>query len=306
MHSIEPSYYLYHVYGINIASEIDCPELLEGGPPIQVYVRRGSVPETLEGNCASGYKYYAKKDQLLINTKFIAKILISDGRQMVYEPRPGARDYEVRLLLLGWGLGGLLQQRELLPLHAAAVNIDGHGLILCADPRVGKSTLTAAFVQSGYQFLDDNIAAVQFVDGEPKVIPGYPSISLWDDALEQLDMQPGVLQPVRPHLPKYAVDFREKFHHSPIPVGAVYILSPSNQELLSLTQLSGAEKFSALSSQVFCGRFIEGMGKGEFLFNSLINLAGTVDVFRVLIPEKRPSPQDMVEILQEDYLKQRN
>ena len=93
--------YLYRAYGINIASDIACPELLEGSHPAQVQIRIGMVPEKLTGNHVVGHKFAAKPGQLLINTDQIAKIMISDGTQMLVEPRTGSQDYEVRLLLLG-------------------------------------------------------------------------------------------------------------------------------------------------------------------------------------------------------------
>ena len=293
--------YLYRAYGINIASEIECPELLEGGDPVDVQISIGEVPETLEGDYVSGRKFYAKPDQLLIHTNTIAKILVSEGKRIVVEPRPGAEDYEVRLLLLGWGLGGLLQQRELLPLHAAAVKIGQESLLFCADPQVGKSTLTAAFVQKGYKFLDDNIVALQNIDSFPQVIPGYPNIKLWGDAMVRLDLKHAILQPVRPNITKYALDFRDMFHDAPIPIGGIYILTRTSDTVIGLNSLSGSEKFTALLEQIFCRRFMGGLGKEESLFKSLVNLVKKIEVKQVHLPENRPSARKLAKILLDDY-----
>lgn len=301
-----PSRYLYRAYGLNIESEIACSELLEGRSPPQVQIRTGYVPETLDGTHVSGYKFTAKSGNLLINCKLIAKILVSDGNQLLVELRPKVQDYEVRLLLLGWGFSGLLQQRDILPLHGGAVKIGQECLILCADEQVGKSTLTAAFVQAGYQFLDDNIIAIQDVGSLLTVIPGYPQIKLWADALTLLGIEPVDLQPVRPGIPKYALDFRSMFHDTPLPVGAIYILSLTRQPELKLITLSGTDKIAALSSQIFCQRFVHGLGKGDFQFKFLLNLAQQVEVTQVLIPEPRPSPKNLVDILMDEYLSRSN
>lgn len=301
-----PTRYLYRAYGINIASDILCPELLEGSPPSQVQIRTGMVPETLTGSHVAGHKFAAKPDQLLINTDQIAKIMISDGTQMLVEPRPGAHDYELRLLLLGWGFSGLLQQRNILPLHGGAVKIGQEALILCAVSQVGKSTLIAAFVQEGYPFLDENIIAIQDEGGLLTVIPGYPQIKLWADALIHLGIEPVDLQPVRPGIKKYALAFRDMFHDTPMPIGAIYILSITEHPQLKLINLSGWDKLTALSSQVFCQRFVQGLGKGEIQFKVLLNLAQQVSVAQVLIPEHRPSPQDLMDFLMDDYLSRSN
>ena len=294
--------YLYRAYGINIVSDIACPELLEGSHPAQVQIRIGMVPEKLTGKHVVGHKFTAKPGQLLINTDQIAKIMISDGTQMLVEARPGAQDYELRLLLLGWGFSGLPQQRNILPLHGGAVKIGQEALILCAVSQVGKSTLTATFVQEGYPFLDDNIIAIQDVDGILTVIPGYPQIKLWADSLTHLGIEPIGLQPVRLGMQKYSLSFRDMFHDAPMPIGAIYILSITKQPQLNLINLTGWDKLTALSSQVFCQRFVHGLGKGEFQFKVLLNLAQQVPVAQVLIPEHRPSPQDLMDFIMDDYL----
>lgn len=301
-----PSRYFYRAYGLNIESEIACPELLEGYSPSQVQIRTGLVPETLAGSQVAGYKFTARPGQLLINTDQITKILVSNGNQLLVEPRPKAQDYEVRLLLLGWGLSGLLLQRDILPLHGGAVKIGQESLILCADTQVGKSTLIAAFVQEGYHFLDDNIVAIQDLDDFLIINPGYPQIKLWADALSRLDINKGHLQPVRHGIPKYALDFRSMFHDTPLPVGAIYILSLTEHPELKLITLSGSEKFSALSSHIFCQRFVRGLGKQEFQFKFLLNLAQQVEVTQVLIPKHRSSPKDLMDILIDDYLSRPN
>jgi hypothetical protein len=242
----------------------------------------------------------------LINTDQIAKIMISDGTQMLVEARPGAQDYELRLLLLGWGFSGLLQQRNILPLHGGAVKIGQETLILCAVSQVGKSTLTAAFVQEGYPFLDDNIIAIQDVGGLLNVMPGYPQIKLWADALTELRLDPVDLQPMRPGIDKFALDFRSMFHDTPLPIGAIYILSLTKQPGVKLITLSGSDKLSALSSQIFCQRFTHGLGKGEFIFKRLLNLAQQVAVTQVLIPKQRPTPKELVDILLDDYSSRTN
>lgn len=301
-----PSRYFYRAYGLNIESEIACPELLEGYSPSQVQIRTGLVPETLAGSQVAGYKFTARPGQLLINTDQITKILVSNGNQLLVEPRPKAQDYEVRLLLLGWGLSGLLQQRDILPLHGGAVKIGQESLILCADAQVGKSTLIATFVQEGYQYLDDNIIAIQDTGDRLTVNPGYPQIKLWADALTHLGIEPVDLQPVRPGIQKYALDFRNMFLATPLPVGAIYILSLTEQPKLELITLSGSHKLAALSSQIFCQRFAHGLGKGESQFKCLLKLAQQVEVTQVLLSDHRPSPKNLMDIIMDDYLSRSN
>jgi hypothetical protein len=296
-----PDNYFYTLYGLHIQSEIPCPGLLAGPHSAEVQVRRGLVQERLDDPREKGYKFQAKPGKLLINTNSIAKILISDGDRILVEPRPGAEDYEVRLLLLGWGFGGLLQQRDLLPLHGGAVNVDGRCLVYCADPQGGKSTLTAAFAQHGYPFLGDNIVALQDIAGKLVANPGYPQIYLWADSLAQLDIEPVNLQPIRPRLEKYALDFDGIFQETPLPIGAIYILATGGGGQFELRTLSGPEKLTALADQVFGKQFTKGLGKRESQFKFLLKLAKQIKVIHARIPSPRLSPGDLVDVLLDDY-----
>jgi len=70
-----------------------------------------------------------------------------------------------------------LLHRGDLTLHAAAVEVDGHGVLLVASGGAGKSTLAAAFVQAGYRLLSEDVTCVR-VAGAPCVIPGPAMLRL--------------------------------------------------------------------------------------------------------------------------------
>jgi hypothetical protein len=72
-----------------------------------------------------------------------------------------------------WGLPILLcfLARGDLPLHAAAVEIDGRALLLAAPGRFGKTTLAAAFALAGYRVLAEDLVCLRS-HPVPAVIPG--------------------------------------------------------------------------------------------------------------------------------------
>ncbi len=54
----------------------------------------------------------------------------------------------------------LLQCVSLAPVHAACVELDGHGVLLCGDSKAGKSSLAFACARRGWKFLCDDASAV--------------------------------------------------------------------------------------------------------------------------------------------------
>jgi len=54
----------------------------------------------------------------------------------------------------------LLESLYLTPLHAACVQIGGHGVLLCGESGAGKSSLAFACARSGWKFLSDDSSAL--------------------------------------------------------------------------------------------------------------------------------------------------
>ena len=85
----------------------------------------------------------------------------------------------VAALLLAW--------RGQLPFHGCAVSIDGNGVLICGESGAGKSSLTAALIAEGAQFISDDLSVVvpdmngsgwNLVKGRPG-IRLFPSVGRW-------------------------------------------------------------------------------------------------------------------------------
>lgn len=297
------STYLYQAYGLTILSEIHCPELEEAVPDHEpdVCIQQGPVPESLVGPKYSGFKCEGNGSSLLIRTDRIAKLLISGGNQIFVQNREGAHDYEIRTLLLGWGLGAVLQQRGILPLHASAVATGQGCLAFCAPSGVGKSTLAWAFLKKGYRLLDDNITALMpSIDGA-MVLPGYPEIKLQRNDLRNSNYDSQSLRPVLRGSGKFALDVRGHFQREPRRLRRIYVLSRDSSPVPRLIRLKGGAAFQALSENTFCARFMRGMGQPANHFDMLVKLADKIPVFDLKFPANSLSPDDLVQIIEGSF-----
>jgi HprK-related kinase A len=88
------------------------------------------------------------------------------------------------LPMLEWGLNACVYRfaHQFLIIHAAAVERSGFALLLPGLPGVGKSTLCAALVASGWRLLSDELALLDPSDG--RVQPLARPISLKNDSIE--------------------------------------------------------------------------------------------------------------------------
>ena len=117
------THYTYTAYGLTIISDFELPELLplppQDLPENAVRIRRGEVPDELDDPVGTGVLYQAKPNEFLLSLDAVAGYYVTDGREIVVEPVPGATDDEVQLFLLGSALGALLHQRGLLVIMQA-------------------------------------------------------------------------------------------------------------------------------------------------------------------------------------------
>jgi hypothetical protein len=81
----------------------------------------------------------------------------------------GALRREERL----WSIPSLLcfVRRGDLPLHGAAVEVNGRALLLCGPSRAGKTTLAAAFLSAGHRVLTEDLGCCRLLPS-PTVLPG--------------------------------------------------------------------------------------------------------------------------------------
>jgi hypothetical protein len=298
--------YLYRCYGLTILSEIHCPELEESphGNRPHVYIQRGSVPESLGCPKYSGYKCESNGSSLLIRTGRVAKLLISGGDHIFVEERDGAHDYEVRTLLLGWGIGAVLHQRGILPLHASAVATDQGCLAFCGPTGIGKSALAWSFLKRGYRLLDDNIAALKPDVSIPIVFSGYPEIKLCGDVLGSLKNGYSRIRPVLRGSDKFALDVRNHFQRNPQPLMKIYVLFRGGSLVPRMIRLKGGASFRALSENTFCTRFLKGMGEPAKHFDMLVKLADRIPIFDLQFPANSLSSDDLVQIIEDSFGKE--
>lgn len=79
------------------------------------------------------------------------------------------------LLHAVWDIHAIVPRatRDFLDLHAGSLSRSGHGLLLPASQDVGKSTLTVALMEAGFDYLSDEVAAIDPVTGRVYPFPKW-------------------------------------------------------------------------------------------------------------------------------------
>ncbi len=266
---------IYHTFGMNIDSAIpflDMPQM--AGTP-DVVIRYGQVPEEIPNAKIKGVRYQAGPGEFLLKVDNVAKYYVSNGSSILVEKEPKAADEEVLLFLMGSAMGALLYQRKILPLHSGAIEVDREAVLFMGRSSIGKSTLAAGFQKRGYQLLADDVCAVT-ADGKEgaKVIPGFPQLKLWDDALKKLGTKKTGLRRVRldHDFKKYFVAF-DHACPSPRPVRSVFVLNDTNTDRFEVQELKGMDRIEPIINHTYRIRFLEGIGGKKSHFQQCSRLA---------------------------------
>jgi hypothetical protein len=129
-----------------------------------------------------------------------------------------------------WGIPAALCfiTRGDVPVHAAAVEVDGSAILFAAPGRHGKTTLASAFVGAGHRLLSEDVSCCR-VGERPAVLPGPAMLRVRRDSYEHLEIPgtyPVMEDPDRVHL---AVDESLRGDGSPVPIRAVIFLQEERE-----------------------------------------------------------------------------
>ncbi len=280
--------YSYKIFGFNIESTFPFLDITESAGDSQVVIAHGKVPLTLAESLVKGLRYEANADEFLLKVDNVARYYIAHGNTIIIEPEAGACEAEIMLFLMGSAMGALLYQRKFLPLHGSAVKIGDHGAIFVGPSGAGKSTLAGALHKRGYGLLADDICAVLIDEkGKAQIIPGFPRLKLWADALHKLAEERQGLNRVRK-----GEDFEKYFYPAenyaaePVPVGSVFILNYHNKDEFEIKSFNGAEKINPLLNNTFRTNFLNGIGDKKEHFKQCAAVAAQSRIQRVTRPQK--------------------
>lgn len=272
----------YLLCGWRVRSELPLPELLpwtgdERAP--EIHIREGAIPETLPDLVHSTPLLQIAADGTCrFALRRVGAYLVRRGCEVLVQPVVDKNAPELRTFLFGTVFGLLCYQRGLLPLHASCVRIGEEAVAFAGASGVGKSTLAAAFLKRGHDILADDITVVD-VDrpGGPVVLPAFPRLKLWQDAMAVFDIDQSGVVPVRSELKKYAVPVEARFQATPLPLVAVYHLNtvrdPRHAEI---RRLRGMEAVTSLHGDIYRMAKLAHMGERSATLATAIRLAAVL------------------------------
>ncbi|MEH6660731.1 MAG: hypothetical protein V7679_03695 [Parasphingorhabdus sp.] len=271
----------YRAYGLVFESEITLPFEPVEAAKADVTVIRGAIPKDLGEDTRGRGLWWAKPGSFLIHHSDGSGVLVRDGKEMIVD---GNEPDMVRLLLTGSALTALLQQRNMVTLHASAVLIDGQAVGFFGNSGAGKSTTAAVLAQRGFSLIADDVLGLQV--GEDKyvsAVPSFPKIGLWRNATEALGMSVTSNDQRMNGVEKYLVAPR-RFHTAPVRLSHLFKIEPHITGSFELRTIENAALHRSLSANIHRKRTAVALGEWPRLFDSSAAIARQAHAYTLTRP----------------------
>lgn len=294
----------YRLCGWRVRSDLLLPELPPwsgADVPADIVIEEGPVPDRLDpGAQEAPWLSVAGDGAVLLQIQDLVRILVRGGCSIRVQ-RLRTQDEGWRLFLLGSALAYLCLQRGLFPLHAASVRIGARTLAIAGHSGAGKSTLAAALVRRGHGLLSDDLTVLRGADGSGpiEVLPAFPRLKLWREALNALQIPAGGLPRVREGMDKYDLSPQLGFDASAVPLDGVLLLSEA--EVPTLQRCSAAAALPQLHRQLSRPRVADELGLRPAMFAQAAAISRTVPVWSLQRSRRFDALEATVDLIEANF-----
>lgn len=272
---------VYRAFGLNIKCELSIASNY-GLRPIDlshydISIKTSKVPEELNNPIYKTNYISYSSDHVLIKIPQIANYLVTGGKEILIDTAIGARDGDVATFTFGSALGALLFQRNMLALHGSAIRTKMGAIMFTGKKGAGKSTTAAALCNRGYEFMSDDVCAIEFNNGSPLLYPGLSRAKLAEDSYSRVMGHSCDKPMISPIMKKYAASF--DINEDPSPIYAICILDIS-QHGLDFNRILGSARLTEINNQIYRPILHSLITPAEIRFKQLTTLCSKVAVFK--------------------------
>jgi hypothetical protein len=290
--------YYYWAYGLTIKSEMEFPELL----PLpentihDIELVCDIAPEHNQENLHDVKKtIYISSDAYKLILPDVATYWAENGNSIIIQPALLADMSKVRLFCLSNVFAAILNQRGIIPIHAAALKVNDKLVLICGHSGAGKSTLVGALMSRGFSiFSDDVCVPATNLNNQILMYSSYPMMKFWEDTIKQL---PNLGEPdvqLRPNVNKFGFYFHEQFDNSPKWPVMVFFLEISEElHHVVLQEVKGFQLFQYLESNAYRGEYLGAVDLRKEHFDLFSNLANQLRGFMI----KRPIGENSIDYI---------
>jgi hypothetical protein len=193
-------------------------------------------------------EFYRRGADYLLRFPGLADFEMSaEGTNVVAYPAEGGDVATVEHLYINQLVPLALSRQGRPTFHASVVTVPGGAVAFLGKTGMGKSTLAASFALHDAAFLTDDALLVEKKGGGYLALPSHASLRLWDDSVEQLLGQDGLLAERISYSSKArllageALAYRDESR----PLLAAFLLGREGASEVTIRALAGSERHMA-------------------------------------------------------------
>lgn len=288
----------YHAFGLNICSELELPGILKAyNHRTDIKISTGEVTIPFQQDTPN---LCIDQKDVYLWWEDIGKVKISDGKHItVYRNKKNKN--RIIPFILGPVMAALLHQRGFMVLHGSSVKINENAAIaFLGDSGLGKSTTAIQLYKKGYPLITDDVLALKFDKGFPKVYPGYIHIRLSDQSFNQIKNITHVISPIRTIANKCFYDSSNNFSPEPTWLKGVYMLEKSNN--IRISPLNSQKDLIELITHSTAQRIFDNSDQANNLLQCA-NLINNTHFCRLKTNHSFNDINKLIELVERDFSK---
>lgn len=290
----------YLAYGMNIASEVECPGLPAGYGEPEVCVKLGKIPPLWSTANRQQIEYVIEPNHVIFSLDRVGTFLIRDGKHITVEPDAMSSIHEVRSTLINSALSVALYQQGLLVMHGSVIEIPDGAVVFGGESGSGKSTLAAMFRARGYHLLSDDVCVVCHCEETPVVRPSYPELRLCRDSVAYLNYD---RKEVRAHTSrdnKSVIPIQDHYRDRNLDLYCFYEIATTDHPGPSLKIPNGFDKFLALARNIYRPQVLENSAFVRQISTLVAQTAEKIKVKQAFRPDSTAITDELADLIEGD------
>jgi len=270
----------YRYGSLVFQSEAPLPLAADSDParPADVTVSFGPLPATTAECVREKPHFWMHADgTCILRSPQGVRLLFDNGRALRLEMPAGLDPRLAQSWLVGPGLGLILHQRGLVPLHACAVTLADGAIAIAGDSGAGKSTTARALMHRGHRLLAEDQAIID--PAQRRLYPGVPGVRLAAEVASLFGDRVEERAKVGSGTDKFTIATQQQFDPHPQPLAAVFVLASDPADRPAAERVGPRAAAVVLHRHVYRLRLATFMGGGERIFRWATALARRVPVF---------------------------
>ena len=306
--------YHHYIYGLNISSDINFPELIIGeGLESDITLKFGRLNLVLEESVKTDQDlgFWMTPNKVAVVSQQMGQFLVSNGNEIIIDPSPATDEQAIRSLVLDILLPAILHQRNFLLLHASAVACGG-AIAFIGPSGTGKSTMAMAMHTYRHQsfvngegssgiFTDDMVAIKFDAAGNPLVLPGFLQLKFLPETIQGIKhLKDKISSETDPLTQKHICSESSYFAKKALPLKKIYLLTENPE--VSIESVSPQECFRELMHNSYAPGLLASRKTSAEQFYQYMRLAQKVSICRLKRPKSFSILPELVELVEKNSL----